>query len=246
MHAADDVRAVPPPRDALTLRIYRAAVLAIARALTFIYCRSYSYSGREHVPRTGGVIVVSNHLNNADPPMIARALGRHIVFMAKKEMLDLPLAGALFRWWGTFPVRRGEADMGALRAATEVVRSGRMLMMFPEGTRSRTGGLGRGHPGTAMIALRTGAPILPVAITGTEGIVWPRFFFRPRSVRHVHVTIGEPFTLERPARLNAAAAQAATDEIMRRIAALLPPQYRGVYAAEHPAAEDAVPAPAPR
>jgi 1-acyl-sn-glycerol-3-phosphate acyltransferase len=213
-------------------------VLAIARLLTLIYCRRYESAGRAHVPKHGGVIVASNHLNNADPPMIALALGRPIVFMAKKEMLDVPVAGRFFRWWGTFPVRRGEADLGALRTATEVVRAGNMLMMFPEGTRSRTGGLGRGHPGTAMIALRTGAPVLPVAVTGTETIVWPRFFLRPRSVRQVRVVIGEPFTLERPARINAEAAQQATDEIMRRIAALLPAEYRGVYA-DAPAGADA-------
>lgn len=102
-------------------------------------------------------------------------------------------------------------------------------MMFPEGTRSRTAGLGRGHPGTAMIALRTGATIVPVAVTGTENVRWPKFFLRPRSVRRVRVVIGEPFTLAPVARINNESAQEATDEIMRRVAALLPPEYRGVY-----------------
>jgi 1-acyl-sn-glycerol-3-phosphate acyltransferase len=105
-----------------------------------------------------------------------------------------------------------------------------MLVMFPEGTRSRTGGLTRGHRGTALIALRTGAPVLPVAITGTESIRWPWLFIKPLSVRHVKVTIGEPFRLPPVERANSEAAAQATDLIMRRIAALLPPQYRGVYA----------------
>lgn len=214
-----------------TLRtLYRTCIILVVRGLTFIYCRRYEVIGRERVPREGGVIVVSNHLNNADPPMVARAVGRPVVFMAKHEMLKLPVVGFLFRAWGAFPVHRGEADLAALRAASEVVRRGEMLMMFPEGTRSRTGGLGKGHPGTALIALRTGAPVLPVAITGTEAIRWPSFFFKPRSVRHVRVVIGEPFQLERGPRVDTAAVNGATDEIMHRIAALLPPPYRGEYA----------------
>ena len=158
--------------------------------------------------------------------MIQRALPRYIVFMAKKEMLDAPLVGLLFRAWGAFPVRRGEADLGALRTACQVVQRGEMLMMFPEGTRSRTGQIGEGHPGTAMIARRTGAPILPVAITGTEGIAWPGVFLRPRSISHVRVAIGEPFVLGKDGRANSQALRADTDEIMAHIAALLPKQYR--------------------
>lgn len=206
--------------------IYRRGVLAIAAALTFIYCRRYEAEGGSHVPASGGVIVVSNHLNNADPPMIQRALPRYVCFMAKKEMIEAPIIGPLFRAWGAFPVRRGEADLHALREACRVVQSGEMLMMFPEGTRSRTGKLGEGHPGTAIIARRTGAPILPVAITGTENIKWPGIFWRPRSVRRIHVTIGEPFTLAAGERTNSETLRADADEIMRHIAALLPNEYR--------------------
>jgi len=222
--------------------LYRRVILGIGHVLTMIYCRRYEVVGRQHVPKTGGLIVASNHLNNADPPMIARAVGRPVVFMAKKEMLAIPVVGTLFRWWGTFPVRRGEADIAALRVAQEVVRGGDALMMFPEGTRSRTGGLGKGHPGTALIALRTGAPVLPVAITGTEGIRWPSFFVKPRSVRHIRVVIGEPFRLERTGRVDTEAVTRATEQIMRRVAELLPPEYRGVYA---DAGDDSLPSRGP-
>jgi 1-acyl-sn-glycerol-3-phosphate acyltransferase len=172
--------------------LYRRFVLLVGDLLTFFYCRRYEVVGREHVPASGGLIVVSNHLNSADPPMIQRALPRYVVFMAKKEMIDAPIIGMLFKAWGAFPVRRGEPDLGAVRAACRVVDSGEMLMMFPEGTRSRSGRLGAGHPGTAPIARRTNAPILPAAITGTEGVKWPGVFFRPRSIRHIRVSIGEP------------------------------------------------------
>ena len=98
-------------------------------------------------------------------------------------------------------------------------------MMFPEGTRSRTGRLGAGHPGTALIARRTGAPILPVAITGTENIRWPGVFVRPRSISHISVTIGEPFALE-PATANSDQLRRDVIVIMSRIEALLPDAYR--------------------
>lgn len=205
--------------------LYRRGVLLIAGGLTFLYCRRYERVGGEHVPLTGGAIVVSNHLNNADPPMVQRALPRYVTFMAKKEMIDAPIVGPLFRAWGAFPVRRGEADLGAVRTACRVVQDGGVLMMFPEGTRSRTGYLGAGHPGTALIARRTGAPIVPVAITGTERIRWPGIFVRPRSVARIRVTVGEPFTLEGGRHADAETLQRDVEEIMARIAALLPAEY---------------------
>jgi 1-acyl-sn-glycerol-3-phosphate acyltransferase len=161
--------------------------------------------------------------------------------MAKQEMIKWPILGPAFRIFGAFPVRRGEADLAALRAATEVIESGAMLVMFPEGTRSRTGGLTKGHPGTALIALRTGAPVLPVAITGSEGLTWPWIFLKPFSVKHIKVTIGEPFHLPPVERVNSDAAAEATKVIMGRIAALLPERYRGVYA-DSPAASRPAPA----
>lgn len=205
---------------------YRRFVLLVGDLLTFVYCRRYEVVGREHVPASGGVIVVSNHLNAADPPMIQRALPRYVIFMAKKEMVDAPIIGALFKAWGAFPVRRGEPDLGAVRAACRVLGGGEMLMMFAEGTRSRSGRLGAGHPGTALIARRSGATILPVAITGTEGIKWPGVFLRPRSIRHIRVTIGEPFRLDGAGPARSEQLRNDTDIIMSRIASLLPESHR--------------------
>ena len=218
-------------------RFYRRFVLFVGRVLTTTYVRKYEFAGREHVPKNGPLIVASNHLNNADPPFLARALGRPPIFMAKKEMVEKPVIGALFRAWGAFPVRRGEPDRAALRAAEDVLRRGEVLLMFPEGTRSRTGAMNHAHPGTGLIALRTGAPILPMAITGTEGIRWPYCFLKPLSVRRVRVTIGEPFTLPPVARINTESARDATEQIMRHVATLLPSQYRGVYGADAAAGE---------
>lgn len=212
------------------IQAYRRFVVLLAKFLFTIYIRKFEVVGREHVPLEGPLILASNHVNNVDPPAITLAVPRFPMFMAKQEMTTWPILGPAIRMFGAFPVRRGGADLAAIRAASEVVNEGNMVVMFPEGTRSRTGGLTKGHPGTALIALRTGAPILPVAVTGTEAIAWPWLFIKPLSIKHVKVTIGEPFRLPPVERIDGDAAAAATGVIMRRIAALLPPQRRGVYA----------------
>lgn len=214
----------------MLLKLYRRFIIAVDWLCMTVYVRKFEVVGREHVPLDGPLILASNHLNNADPPAIALGVPRLPTYMAKREMISWPILGPAFKWFGAFPVRRGEADLSALRAATEVVKSGKMLVMFPEGTRSRTGGLTEGHSGTGLIALRTGAPILPVAVTGTEVIKWPWIFVKPLMVPRVKVTIGEPFHVPPVDRINGESAKEATDLIMRRIAALLPPEYRGVYA----------------
>ena len=212
------------------LKLYRRFIIFVDWLCFAVYVRTFEVVGKENVPLDGPLILVSNHLNNADPPALALAVPRLPTYMAKREMIGWPVLGLAFRLFGAFPVRRGETDVAAIRMASEVVARGDMLVMFPEGTRSRTGGLTKGHRGTALSALRTGAPILPVAVTGSEAIRWPWLFLKPLSIRRIKVTIGEPFHLPPVGRADNEAAQQATDFIMRRIAALLPEQYRGVYA----------------
>jgi 1-acyl-sn-glycerol-3-phosphate acyltransferase len=221
----------------MLLELYRRFIIFIDWLCFRVYCRKFEVIGKENVPLEGPLIVASNHLNNADPPAIALAFPRYPTYMAKREMIGWPILGPAFRWFGAFPVRRGEADLAALRMASEIVQSGKMLVMFPEGTRSRTGGLTRGHPGTAMVALRTGAPVIPVAVTGTEVVKWPWIFLKPLSIPHVRVVIGKPFHVPPVERINNETARQTTDFIMRKIAELLPPEYRGVYAETEPAEE---------
>jgi 1-acyl-sn-glycerol-3-phosphate acyltransferase len=132
---------------------------------------------------------------------------------------------------GAFPVRRFEADIGALRQASRVLHEGEVLAMFPEGTRSKEGGLGSAYPGTAFVALRTGTPILPIGITGTETINFPKVLFDAVRLRRarVRVVIGDPFFLPPVSRITAEEVIHCTDVIMDRIASLLPPSYRGQY-----------------
>jgi 1-acyl-sn-glycerol-3-phosphate acyltransferase len=200
----------------------------LVRLILAIYGRM-EVVGAENVPRRGGVIIVSNHLNNADPGLVGAFMPRRVVFMAKDEMFHWPIWGLYVRSIGAFPVRRFEADLKALRRAVQVVRRGQALVMFPEGTRSRTGSMGRGHPGTAMVALRTGAPIVPVAVTGTEVVRLPSAFMRPFRRTNVRLVVGEPFFLPSVGRPRTEDFERCTDIIMSRIAALLPAQYRGYY-----------------
>jgi 1-acyl-sn-glycerol-3-phosphate acyltransferase len=146
-------------------------------------------------------------------------------------MFDWPIVGWAFRNGGVHPVDRGAADVDAFRLAERVLDEGHVLMIFPEGTRSPTGVLQKPKDGLAMLALRTGAPIIPIGIADTDR-VWPRGRLLPRPGGHATMRVGRPFRPadELPEGLDRKAAKAAaTDLIMRRIAAELPPRQRGIY-----------------
>src|SRR5437588_3250375 len=124
-------------------------------------------NGIENVPTEGPFIIASNHLSWTDIPLIPLNLQRKVIYMAKEEYFSSKIAW-LVRFMGAFPVKRGEADRQALRAAEEQLKKGNILVIFPEGTRSRTRTMAKAHPGMGMIALRTGVPVVPVAISGSE------------------------------------------------------------------------------
>jgi len=187
--------------------------------------------GRQNVPAQGAFIIASNHLSWVDVPLIPAFIKRRIVYMAKEETFQGNLAW-LVRFLGAFPVKRGEADRQSIRAADEQLKAGRILGMFPEGTRSRIGKMGKAHAGLGMIALRSDVPVIPVAIWGTEKAFKK---FRP----HVTITIGEPMLLKpKGKKITREDIDEATDQVMQRIASMLPPEYRGVYADELPTAEN--------
>jgi 1-acyl-sn-glycerol-3-phosphate acyltransferase len=179
-------------------------------------------SGRDRVPADGPLIVVANHLNNADPGILAAGiLRRRIIYMAKIELFESKI-GFLIRLYGAFPVRRFEADVGALLTAERILKHGGVIGMFPEGHRSRDRYLQRLHPGTAMIALRSGATILPCALVGTEILRNPLNLWR-RPPMAVH--IGEPIHLEAVRRPTEAQLAELSERIYAAIRDLLPEQY---------------------
>lgn len=194
-----------------------------------VYLRGWEVEGKQNVPATGGAILVSNHLNNADPCIIPGVFDRRMITMAKKEMFKWPVVSLLFRFIGAFPVDRQGADLSALREAQSVIADGILLLMFPEGTRSKDRQLHKGFPGSALIAYRTGAPIIPVAIWGTEHLKWPFLFFKPLMHPKIHVRIGKPFFPPKADRITSEQAKLATDDIMLHIAELLPVEYQGEY-----------------
>ncbi len=228
-------RSDPASRGRLTPYISGLALLA--RVITGSIARVRLEGAIEAIPREGPVIVAANHISNADGPVIAGwltpRLGRRIHWLGKREMFSFPLAGAILGAASVHPVDRGGADVEAFRLAQRILEAGNVLLVFPEGTRSPTGGLQRPREGVALLALRTRTLILPVGIAGTDG-VWPRGD-RPHLGGRIVIRVGQPFTLEEA--LGDAIGdrrqikRLATDAIMERIATLLPEHHRGVYGA---------------
>ena len=194
----------------------------IVRALAAVVA-PWRIEGAENIPRTGGYILVANHINWKDPPWIEFALGRAIRYMGKRELFEMPVIGFVLRAIGAFPVRRGEADRGALQMALAVVAAGQPLGFFPEGHRSESGQLIRARAGVAHIARNSNAPIIPLAVSGTRRARLGAFWRRDILFR-----VGPAF---RAADLDVKSddQQALADAIMRRVAALMPPEQRGVY-----------------
>jgi 1-acyl-sn-glycerol-3-phosphate acyltransferase len=191
--------------------------------------------GLEHVPASGGFLVVANHCSNLDPPGLGWAVGhrtgRVVHFMAKEEMRRWPFIGWLARQSGVFFVRRGEGDRGAQRMALDLLASGSSMGIFPEGTRSRDGRMGEARAGAAFMAIRTGVPIVPVGIAGTYAIFPGRSRWPHRTP--VTIRVGRPFRLAVQADgLDRAALKSGTEQIMRAIAALLPEAQRGRWGSE--------------
>ncbi len=168
-------------------------------------------------------------------------LGRRIHWLGKKELFAWPIVGWAAANGGVHPVDRGTADVEAFRLAQRILTEGQVLFVFPEGTRSPDGGLQAAQDGVAALALRTNAPIVPLGIAGSFR-VWPRGQKLPRPGGHITVRVGRPFRVGDellPGTDRRTAKGLATTLIMTRIAELLPPSQRGVYASSVAATEEA-------
>jgi len=187
---------VRTPEPSLTYRLVSG--LLVFPLFRFLF--RGSTQGLEHVPMEGPLVVASNHGSHLDPPLLGHALGRPVAFMAKAELFAIPLLGAVIRACGAYPVRRGASDREAIRTATAKLEEGWATGVFLDGTRQANGRVNNPLPGAALLAARSGAPLLPVAIVNSHralgsGRIWPRLV--PLQLR-VGAPIPPPASRRRP------------------------------------------------
>lgn len=166
-------------------RILKPLAVALMRLLFRL-----EVDGREHVPQAGPLLLVSNHVSLLDPPLVGGAAPRELYFLAKEELFRVPLLGGFIRALHARPVKRDGSDSRALKAALRLLGEGRALLVFPEGTRGVEGRLGEGKPGVGMLAVMSGAPVVPVHVSGS-GRALPAGRVLPRPAR-VRVRFGAP------------------------------------------------------
>ena len=194
-----------------------------------------SVEGLDNIPESGPVLVICNHSSNADGMLlmgfVVPRMGRPMTWLGKEEAVKWPVFGWAMRQNGVVGVRRGAGDLEAFKLAKSVLDGGGVLTIFPEGTRSPTGAMQEAKEGATVLAVRSGVPILPLAIVGSQRF-WPKGKRLPHFGRSMTVRVGEPFSLTmQKGQDRHESLRLATVEMMEHIAALLPPEQRGVYGA---------------
>lgn len=189
----------------------------------------FEITGLENIPASGPVIIIINHIAFLDPVMVFGSVPRRVVPMAKSEAFSLPIWGMFVRVYGAIPVRRGEVDMSAIKHALRFLKRGEIILMAPEGTRSHTHQMQPARDGAILLALHSGAPIVPIGVTGTHRVkeYWLRLKRPP-----IYLSVGRPFRVQPPSnngRFSRQEVSAITQEAMYRLAAQLPLEFRGVY-----------------
>jgi 1-acyl-sn-glycerol-3-phosphate acyltransferase len=202
--------------------ILRSIVLFLSKILLRRRVR-----GLSNVPKHSACIVVANHVNLLDSPLLGISLGRKVYFMAKEELFESDLMAWAANNFGAFPVAKGKLDRRAGRKALELLGRGQAIVILPEGKRSEDGKLGQAYPGAALLAVRSNLPIVPVGIIGTNSLTGKGWYLkRPR----IELNIGCPFTLSaHNGKLSKEEITDLTNEVMTHIAELLPPELRGRY-----------------
>jgi 1-acyl-sn-glycerol-3-phosphate acyltransferase len=185
-------------------------------------------SGLENVPRQGPLLVVLNHTSFLDVIVTGMFFPRPIVSFVKVEAFHQPGIGQFLRWMSVIPISRGEVDRNALRRALQVLGSGGAFAVAPEGTRTQEGKLIQAKPGVALLAVSTGAPIVPMGIWGGAQ---RGFVTNLKHLRRTHgeMVLGEPLRLREGVVASRESRQAIADELMLHIARLLPEEVRGYY-----------------
>jgi len=202
-----------PPRPSLTYQLVSSLLVFPMFRILF----RGRVIGRRNVPMQGSLVVVANHGSHLDPPLLGHALGRPVAFMAKEELFRVPLLGPLIRALAAYPVKRGASDREAIRTATARLNEGWATGVFLDGTRQADGRINQPMPGAALLAARSGSPLLPVAIINSHRALGTGQSM-PRLVP-IQIRIGEP--VPAPASRRKPDLEATTVELQRRINALL-------------------------
>ena len=219
------IKRASPPIYRLLQAFFRFVAWALLRQ---------EVTGLEHVPAEGPFLVVVNHLSMVEPVLIFNRFPRQMMMFAADKWKRTPGLSHLAEAVGVIWVARGEADLRAIKDMLRAFKAGYALGMAPEGTRSKTGQLQPGKPGAAYLADRAQVPLVPVGVAGPEKLGRNLRRLRRTPVR---MAVGPAFRLPGQGRAKAEELEQHTEEIMCRIAALLPPEYRGVYA-DHPRVRD--------
>ncbi len=223
-------------RHGRAVNVERWLVVTVFKGLTGLVCR-IDDEQLARIPQRGPLIVVMNHVSILEIPIMFTYLyPRPLTGFVRHDAWEIPFWRYLLNVCEAIPIRRGEADISAVRQGLELLEANHIVIIAPEGTRSGDGRLQRAQSGVVLLALRSGAPLLPVAYHGAEGF--------EQNLRHLkrtdfNIAVGKPFRLDAGgARVTRDVRQQMVDEMMFRIAALLPPQYRGTYSDLGSATED--------
>ena len=223
-------------------RLQTAARVVLTPPFRFLW--NVTTEGLEHVPSTGGAIIAPNHISVLDSFFVPLALRRRMTYVGKAEYLDDWKTKYVFPAIGMIPIDRsgGDASARALDAATCVLEAGELFGIYPEGTRARDGLLHKGHTGVARLALRTGSPIVPVGIIGSD-LVQPPDAKAPKPFRRVHIRFGRPISVEKycDRATDRLVLRQITDEVMFEIRNLSGQEYVDTYATRHAAPEPVAP-----
>jgi len=199
------------PRKLYQKTLYRIGQV-LSRILFTLFWR-LKIDGHENIPKTGAFILASNHLSNADPPLLGSSICRPIYYFAKEELFRIPILGWLIAQMNAFPVKRKENDIAAFKKTFKLLSAGEGVLFFPEGRRSKTGELGGAKPGVGMLAVKTGVPVIPACLQNSN---------RLSSFAKLRVSFGKPL-LPQPQDDYALFAQ----KVMAAIADLKSKMYNG-------------------
>ncbi len=226
------------PYDHESLQLQRNILRWMMRHIGFrILVKVAGIEGVENIPAEGSAILIYNHIAFVDPVVIMGLLPRNVVPIAKVESYDEPIWGIFPKLWNAIPVRRGEVDRGAIRAMLNVLQAGETILIAPEGTRNPN--LQEGKEGMAYLAIKSGAPVVPIAVYGTKG--FPSVNLRRWREEGGVVRVGKPFRFRATAdRVGHENLRKMTDEAMYILAGMLPEELRGVYSDFGKATQDTI------